>query len=70
MGIIGSYVVLDGHQWDLVGAGLGMFNGKFAQVTAMVLPSRLDVGDTDIVGLAVLRVADADTPALSITDSE
>ena len=36
----------------------------------MVLPARLDVGDTDIVGLAVLRVADADTLALSATDTE
>jgi len=50
--------------------GLEMFNGKFAPVTVMGLPVRLDVGDANIVGLAVLRVADADTPALSTTDTE
>ena len=50
--------------------GLEMFNGKFVPVTVMGLPARLDVGDANIVGLAGLRVADADTPALSTTDTE
>lgn len=49
---------------------LPLFVGNFAPVMVIVLPTRLELGDTDKVGVGTVREAEALTPALSVTWTE
>jgi hypothetical protein len=49
---------------------LPLLMGNLAPVAVIELPTRLELGDTDKVGVGMVREAEAFTPALSVTPTE